>query len=50
MLQLVFDSIVLGEPAANLRAELVRLSTPADRPAPPGGLIEHSVLGLRSEP
>jgi hypothetical protein len=26
----------------------VRLSSPQGRPAPPEGVIEHSVLGLRS--
>ena len=50
LLELVLSAIVLGEPAVFLRAELVRLSLPQDRPAPPAGLIEHSILGLRSEP
>ena len=27
-----------------------RLYLPQDRPAPPPGLIEHSILGLRSNP
>jgi hypothetical protein len=49
LLELVLSAIVLGEPAVDLRAELVALSTPADRPPPPAGLIEHSMLGLRSE-
>jgi hypothetical protein len=48
--QLVLSAVVLGEPAAGLRAELVRLSSPQDRPAPPAGAIEHSILGLRSTP
>ena len=48
LLEVVLSAIVLGEPAAELRAELVRLSLPQDRPAPPDGLIEHSILGLRS--
>jgi hypothetical protein len=48
LLQLVLDAIVLAEPAVNLRAELVRLASPKNRPAPPAGLIEHSILGLRS--
>jgi hypothetical protein len=50
LLELVLSAIVLGEPAAGLRAELVRLSVPQDRPAPPEGVIEHSILGLRSSP
>ena len=50
LLELVLCAIVLGEPAAGLRAELVRLSLPAGCPAPPQGAIEHSVLGLRSDP
>jgi hypothetical protein len=49
LLELVLGAIVLGEPAADLRAELVRLSLPRDRPAPPDGLIEFSILGLRSD-
>ena len=48
LLELVLSAIVLGEPAADLRAELVRFSSPPDQPAPPDGLIEHSILGLRS--
>jgi hypothetical protein len=50
LLELVLSAIVLGEPAADLRAELVRLISPQDRPAPPEGVIEHSILGLRSAP
>jgi hypothetical protein len=50
LLELVLSAIVLGEPGADLRAELVLLSRPDDHPAPPEGLIEHSILGLRSEP
>lgn len=50
MLELVISAIVLGESAAELRAELVesmrRKSSSADVPA---GLIEHSTLGLRSD-
>jgi len=49
LLELVLCAIVLGEPAAGLRAELVRLSVPPDCPAPPARAIEHSVLGLRSD-
>src|SRR5689334_19236388 len=48
LLELVLSAIVLGEPAAGLRADLVRLSLPPGCPAPPIGAIEHSVLGLRS--
>ncbi len=50
LLELVLSAIVLGEPATGLRAELVRLSLPQGRPAPPEGVIEHSILGLRSNP
>jgi hypothetical protein len=50
LLELVLNAIVLGEPAAELRAELVRLTSPKDRPPPPEGVIEHSILGLRSAP
>jgi hypothetical protein len=50
LLELVLNAIVLGEPAAELRAELVRLTSPTDRPPPPAGVIEHSILGLRSAP
>ena len=50
VLELVLSSILLGEPAADLRAELVRLSMPTDHPAPPAGAIEHNILGLRSNP
>ena len=48
LLELVLSAIVLGEPAAGLRADLVRLSLPPGCPAPSIGVIEHSVLGLRS--
>ena len=48
VLELVLSAIVLGEPAVELRAGLVKLCSPADRPAPPDGLTEHSILGLRS--
>lgn len=50
LLELVLSAIVLGEPAAGLRAELVRLSSPQGRPSPPEGVTEHSILGLRSNP
>ncbi len=50
ILELVLSAIVLGEPAAGLRAELVALLLPPDRPPPPAGLIEHSILGRRPGP
>lgn len=43
-------AIILGEPAVGLRAELVRLSLPSEGPAPLEGVIEHNILGLRSDP
>ncbi|GAA3499217.1 hypothetical protein GCM10019016_063210 [Streptomyces prasinosporus] len=50
MLELVISAIVLGEPAADLRARLVDLTRrepgSADAPA---GLVQHSALGLRSD-
>ncbi|MEW2139495.1 hypothetical protein AB0892_23400 [Streptomyces sp. NPDC005409] len=50
MLELVISAIVLGEPATDLRSQLVELtrrqSGSADAPA---GLIQHSALGLRSD-
>lgn len=49
MLELVISSIVLGEPAQDLRSKLVELTRrepgAADAPA---GVIQHSALGLRS--
>lgn len=50
LLELVLNAIVLAEPAAELRAELVRLTSRQDHPPPPEGVIEHSILGLRSAP
>ena len=50
LLELVLSAVVLGEPTVGLRAELVRLSSSQERPAPPEGVIEHSLLGLRSNP
>jgi hypothetical protein len=50
LLELVLSAILLGEPAASLRAELVRLSSPPGRPAPLEGVTEQSILGLRSYP
>ncbi|MFE1264933.1 hypothetical protein ACFW5X_31005 [Streptomyces albogriseolus] len=50
MLELVISAIVLGEPAADLRARLVELTRrkpgSADAPAE---LVRHSALGLRSD-
>jgi hypothetical protein len=49
MLELVLSAIVLGEPAVDLRAELVALTSQASGPADvPAGAIKHSALGLRS--
>ena len=50
ILQLVIDAIVLGEPAVDLRAELVRLVSPKTGWVPPPGNIEHSIVGLRTDP
>ena len=50
LLELVLCAIILGEPAVGLRAELVRLSLPSEGPAPLEGVIEHNILGLRSDP
>ncbi|GGR10935.1 hypothetical protein [Streptomyces pilosus] len=48
--ELVISAIVLGEPAADLRARSVELtrkrSVSTDAPA---GLVQHSALGLRSD-
>ncbi|MFF2958992.1 hypothetical protein ACFVT1_08755 [Streptomyces sp. NPDC057963] len=47
----MISAIVLGETASDLRAKLVELtrqkSGSADAPA---GVIQHSALGLRSDP
>ncbi|SNY44116.1 hypothetical protein [Paractinoplanes atraurantiacus] len=49
MAELVISAIVLGEPAPDLRAELIALTTQeSGRTDLPADLIEHSVLGLRS--
>ncbi|MEU1710274.1 hypothetical protein ABZ478_33760 [Streptomyces sp. NPDC005706] len=49
MMELVISAIVLGEPAAELRAGLVELTVRASRRSDlPPGAVEHSVLGLRS--
>ncbi|GAA1602197.1 hypothetical protein ACFQY4_29895 [Catellatospora bangladeshensis] len=50
MLELVLSTIVLGEPAGELRVELVALMTQTSgRTDTPAGLIEHSMVGLRSD-
>jgi hypothetical protein len=51
LLELVLSTIVLGESAQELRAKLVDLTekSSGDTTAPPG-LIEHSLLGERSDP
>jgi hypothetical protein len=51
MLELVLSGIVLGERAQELRARLVQLvqSRQGNSDASPG-IIQHSMLGLRSEP
>ncbi|SEP41194.1 hypothetical protein [Amycolatopsis saalfeldensis] len=50
MLELVISAIVLGEPAADLRAGLRRLTGRASGKSDlPPGVVEHSALGLRSE-
>ena len=50
MLELVLSAIVLGEPAADLRAELVALAAEATgRTDVPAGALVHSALGLRTE-
>ncbi|MFI6821631.1 hypothetical protein ACIBJE_11855 [Micromonospora sp. NPDC050187] len=49
MVELVLSAIVLGEPAVDLRAEMVELTMQkTGRTDVPAGLIEHSALGLRS--
>ncbi|WP_126641083.1 hypothetical protein [Embleya hyalina] len=51
MLELVLSAIVLGEPARELREKLVestrKRSGSTDVPA---GLVQHSALGLRTDP
>ncbi|MEU9734258.1 hypothetical protein [Streptomyces sp. NPDC048002] len=50
MLELVISTIVLGEPADDLRAGLRDLTARATGLSDaPGGVVEHSVLGRRSE-
>ncbi|WP_460060608.1 hypothetical protein [Streptomyces sp. YKOK-I1] len=50
MIELIISAIVLGEPAADLRAGLVELTARASGKSDlPSGVVQHSVLGLRSE-
>ncbi|MGN9796150.1 hypothetical protein ACTMTU_34340 [Streptomyces sp. OZ13] len=49
MMELIISAIILGEPAADLRAGLVESTARAPgRSDLPAGVVEHSVLGLRS--
>ncbi|WEH12363.1 hypothetical protein [Streptomyces sp. VNUA24] len=49
MMELIISAIVLGEPAAELRAGLVELTARASgKKDLPAGVVQHSVLGLRS--
>ncbi|GCD99110.1 hypothetical protein EHYA_06822 [Embleya hyalina] len=49
MMELIIGAIVLGEPAADLRAGLVELMARASGKSDlPSGVVEHSALGLRS--
>lgn len=49
LLELIVSAIVLGEPAAGLRAELVALTMQATgRTDVPAGAVLHSALGLRT--
>ncbi|WP_174855671.1 hypothetical protein [Streptomyces rishiriensis] len=49
MMELIISAIVLGEPAAELRAGLVELTARASGKSDlPSGVVEHSALGLRS--
>ncbi|MET8966011.1 hypothetical protein ABZX69_42310 [Streptomyces sp. NPDC004074] len=49
MMELIISAIVLGEPAAELRAGLVELTAQASGDQNlPSGVVQHSVLGLRS--
>ncbi|WCD83956.1 hypothetical protein KPP03845_100275 [Streptomyces xanthophaeus] len=50
MIELIISAIVLGEPATDLRAGLVDLTARASGKSDlPPGVVQHSVLGLRSE-
>ncbi|PZV89999.1 hypothetical protein SAMN05443287_11648 [Micromonospora phaseoli] len=49
MLELVLSAIVLGEPAKELRQQLVRLTRKrSGNREVPAGAVQHSALGLRS--
>ncbi|WP_328834772.1 hypothetical protein [Streptomyces europaeiscabiei] len=49
MMELIISAIVLGEPAAELRDGLVELTARASgKKDLPSGVVQHSVLGLRS--
>ncbi|WP_432043213.1 hypothetical protein [Streptomyces cadmiisoli] len=49
MIELIISAVVLGEPAADLRAGLVELTARASGKSDlPSGLVQHSVLGSRS--
>ncbi|MFI2040099.1 hypothetical protein ACIOK4_41515 [Streptomyces bottropensis] len=49
MMELIISAIVLGEPAAELRAGLVELTARASgKKDLPSGVVQHSILGLRS--
>ncbi|MET8518367.1 hypothetical protein [Streptomyces sp. NPDC005077] len=49
MMELIISAIVLGEPAADLRAGLVELTARASGKSDlSSGVVQHSVLGLRS--
>ncbi|MBB6439531.1 hypothetical protein [Streptomyces candidus] len=49
MMELIISAIILGEPAADLRAGLVELTARASRTGDlPAAVVQHSVLGLRS--
>ncbi|MFD7428104.1 hypothetical protein ACFV6Z_13725 [Streptomyces sp. NPDC059818] len=49
MMELIISAIILGEPAADLRAGLVELTARTSGESDlPAGVVQHSVLGLRS--
>lgn len=49
MLELVISVLVLGEPAVDLRTQLVELTRRESGSDAPAGLIQHSALGTRSK-
>jgi hypothetical protein len=50
MLELVLSAIVLGEPAQQAREKLIALTRRASGGANlPAGVIQHSVVGLRTD-